>query len=40
LDGFLKISGTIYSLPISATPEMEAAFEIRIIQLIPKANEG
>ena len=32
--------GAMYSLPIKATPESEAAFEIRIIQFIAKAMDG
>ena len=36
----VKIICEIYSLPISATPESDAAFEIRMIQLIAKAIEG
>jgi hypothetical protein len=30
----------MYSLPIKATPDIEAAFEIRMMQLIAKATEG
>ena len=33
-------SGVMYSLPINATPDKEAALEISIIALIPNASEG
>ncbi len=36
----LKITCEIYSLPIKATPAIEAAFEIRMMQLIANAMEG
>ncbi len=39
-DGSLNSNGAMYSLPINATPESEAAFEISMIQLMPNAIEG
>jgi len=36
----VKIICEIYSLPINATPESDAAFEIRMMQLMAKAMEG
>ena len=36
----LKITCEMYSLPINATADMEAAFEIRIIQLMANAMDG
>lgn len=36
----LNITWEIYSLPINATPESDAALDIRIIQLMAKAIEG
>ena len=36
----LNNTSEIYSLPTNATPAMEAALEIRIIQLMEKATEG
>ncbi len=36
----VKMSGVIYSLPINATPDNEAALDISMMQLIAKAIEG
>jgi hypothetical protein len=36
----LKITCEIYSLPINATPDIEAALEIRIMQLMANAMDG
>jgi hypothetical protein len=38
--GVLKMICEMYSLPIRATPDSDAALEIRIMQLTPKAMEG
>ena len=38
--GFEKIISQIYSLPINATPESDAAFEMRMMQLMANAIEG
>ena len=38
--GTAKMICEIYSLPINATPEREAALEMRMIQLTAKAMEG
>ena len=36
----VKIICEIYSLPINATPESDAAFDIRMMQLMAKAMDG
>ena len=36
----VKITCEIYSLPINDTPDMEAALEISMIQLMANATEG
>jgi len=38
--GCAKIIWEMYSLPIKATPEREAALEISMMQLMAKAMEG
>jgi hypothetical protein len=38
--GWAKIIWEMYSLPISATPEREAALDMRMMQLMAKAMEG
>jgi len=36
----LKITCEMYSLPTNATPDIDAAFEIRMIQLMENAIDG